>query len=167
MRNLMHKPAPLLSRPGVLLGALAAFSFGVVGLALVSQYQFDMQPCAWCAFQRLIFLAIGTVALIGAVVPARTARQAGGGLAGVLSLCGVAAGLWLHFVASKSQSCDLTLADRIMKGLGLYDSAPAVFAPMANCMDAAVPLLGLPYPLWSFLAFILCGGVAWRAIRSS
>lgn len=167
MRNLMHKPAPLASRPAVLLWALAVFCFGVVGLALVSQYQFDMQPCAWCAFQRLIFLALGAVAVVAALVPARPARLAGGTLGLVLSACGIAAGLWLYFVASKSPTCDLTLADRIMKGLGLYDSAPAVFAPMANCMDAAVPLLGVPYPLWSFVAFVLCGAVAWRVIRSA
>jgi protein dithiol:quinone oxidoreductase len=41
-------------------GALLA-----VGVALLSQYRFDMQPCPWCVFQRLLLLAIAVVAAMG------------------------------------------------------------------------------------------------------
>src|SRR3546814_14827190 len=49
-----------------LLLLIAAFCFAAVGLALVSQHVYDMPPCAWCVLQRLIYLAIGVVAMVGA-----------------------------------------------------------------------------------------------------
>ena len=36
-----------------------------------------------------------------------------------LSLAGIAAALWQHFVAAASESCNLTLAEKIISGLGL------------------------------------------------
>ena len=37
----------------------------------------------------------------------------------LLALSGIAAALWQHFVAAKSASCNLTLADKIISGLRL------------------------------------------------
>ena len=51
----------LLKRPAPLLALVALACFGGVGLALLSQYRFDMQPCPWCTLQRLIFLVLGTI----------------------------------------------------------------------------------------------------------
>lgn len=152
MDGWLYRPAPLLS-------ALAVVCFGAVGLALVSQYRFDMQPCPWCTLQRLIFLLIGALALLGALVRSNGIRRvlAAGGL--LLALCGMASAIWQHFVAAASASCNLTLADRIMQALRLYDLAPEVFAPMASCADAAVNLLGVPYAFWS-LALFTVGAVA-------
>ncbi|HEX5685228.1 MAG TPA: disulfide bond formation protein B [Ideonella sp.] len=146
----------LLSRPVPLLGLIALLSFGSVGLALVSQYHFDMQPCPWCTLQRLIFLLIGAFAVLGLVLRSSGIRRviAAGGL--MLAVCGIASALWQHFVAAKSDSCNLTLADRIMQALGLYDRAPEVFAPMASCAEASITLLGIPYAFWSLFAFLLC-----------
>ena len=44
---------------------IAGFSVAAVAAALVTQHGFDMQPCPWCVLQRLIFLAIALVALVG------------------------------------------------------------------------------------------------------
>ena len=68
--------------------------------------------------------------------------------------------MWQHFVAAASSSCKLTLADRIVSGLGLDAWAPEVFAPRASCADAAVDLLGLPYEFWSAGLFLAVGVVA-------
>jgi len=144
----------LLGRPATVLALIALLCFGSVGLALVSQYQFDMQPCPWCTFQRLIFLLIGSFAVLGLVLSNGIRRVlAAGGL--MLAVCGMASALWQYFVAAKSDSCNLTLADRIMKALGLYDHAPQVFAPMASCAEASVTLMGIPYAFWSLFVFLL------------
>ena len=45
-----------------ILRLIALASLGAVAIALVSQHVFDMRPCAWCVFQRLIFLVIAAVA---------------------------------------------------------------------------------------------------------
>ncbi len=42
-----------------LMTLIAMLSFGAIGIALVSQHGFDMQPCAWCMLQRLIYLVVG------------------------------------------------------------------------------------------------------------
>ena len=96
------------------LAAVAVFALAVVGAALYTQHAWDMLPCPWCVLQRLIFLAIAAAALLGMLWPLA-------GAASVLALgaCGVAAALWQHFVAVSSESCDLTLADRIVAATGL------------------------------------------------
>lgn len=157
----------LLRRPAPMLALIALFSFGAVGLALVSQYQFDMQPCPWCTLQRLIFLVVGAFALLGLVLPSSGVRRvmAAGSL--LFSVAGIASAMWQQFVAARSDSCALTLADRIMQTLGLYDMAPSVFAPMASCAEAAVDLLGIPYAFWSAALFLLCAVCSVRVMRSA
>ena len=78
----------------------------------MSQHVYDMEPCPWCVLQRLVFVTIGVVR------PARPglARPAGTRVVGTVGLllaaAGLAAALWQHFVAAKSASCNLTLADQ-------------------------------------------------------
>jgi disulfide bond formation protein DsbB len=135
---------------------VAVLCFGAVGAALVSQYYFDMLPCPWCTFQRLIFIVTGLLALVGALMPALLQRLLAL-LATVMAACGIASALWQHFVAAASDSCALTLADRVMQSLGLFRIAPSIFSPQASCADAAVNLLGLPYEFWSLGLFALAG----------
>jgi disulfide bond formation protein DsbB len=56
------------------LGVIALLSIVAVGVALVSQHVFDMQPCPWCVLQRAIFLAIAIVCLVGLVLRSGAAR---------------------------------------------------------------------------------------------
>lgn len=160
MEGLLRRPAPLLA-------LIALACFGAVGLALVSQYHFDMPPCPWCTLQRLIFLVIGVLALLGLLLRSAGVQKvlALGGL--IFALCGIAAALWQHFVAAASDSCNLTLADRILQTLGLWDLAPQVFAPTASCAEAAVNLLGVPYAFWSLGVFVLCGLACLQVMRSA
>jgi len=146
---------------------VALVCLAAVGAALVSQHRFDMQPCPWCVLQRLIFVAIALVCLIGAAIPARGGRVGAGLLAGLLALSGIAAALWQHFKAAASASCNLTLADKIISGLQLDSLLPDVFAPRASCADAAVSLFGIPYDFWSLALFVLCGIAALSVLRSS
>ncbi len=146
---------------GIALGCVAA-----VGGALVSQHMFGMEPCPWCVLQRVIFLAIALVCLLAAAVPARLAVIGAALLSIALALGGVAAALYQHFVAAKSQSCNLTLADKIVGALRLEPLAPEVFQVRANCADAAVNLLGVPYEFWSLALFALVIIVAVTLMRA-
>lgn len=140
--------------------ALALLSLAAVAAALVSQHVFDMQPCPWCVLQRLVFVAIAAVCVIG-IAWRGTAGRVVAAL-GVLALAasGVASALWQHFVAAKSDSCNLTLADRIVSGTKLDSLLPDVFAVRASCADAAVDLLGVPYEFWSLALYVLIGAAA-------
>ena len=136
---------------------LAAFlAFAAVGLALVSQHAFDMQPCPWCILQRLIYVVFGIVALIGLVGRKVPAVAGAAGIAGlVLACCGIAAAMW-QVDAEKSGSCNLTLADRIVSATQLDRLLPAVFEARASCAEAAVSVLGMPYWKLSAACFALC-----------
>ena len=147
-------------RPALLLG-IAGLSLGAVGIALVTQHLMGMEPCPWCILQRLIFVAIALAALLGLLL----GRMFAGLLVLALSACGIAAALWQHFVAAASYSCNLTLAEKIISGLGLDGSLPEIFQPRASCADAAVKLLGVPYEFWSLALFVLTGVLALRLMR--
>ena len=145
---------------GGVFALIALLSFGAVGIALYTQHRLDMQPCPWCVLQRLVFVAIGAWALLGALVPARPARIVSAVGVSLLAGCGIAAALWQHFVAAASASCNLTFADRVMNATGLNERWPEVFAAYASCADAAVSLAGIPYEFYSLALFAVIDAIA-------
>jgi disulfide bond formation protein DsbB len=152
--------AALLRRPGWLLVAMAFLSVAAVGAALVSQHVYAMEPCPWCILQRVIFLAIALVCVVGFA-----STRVAGGLALVLALCGIAAALWQHFQAAASASCVMTVADKIVIALKLDTLWPDVFLARANCADAAVNLLGVPYDFWSLALFVVLAAASVAVLR--
>jgi len=149
-----------MSRADVLLGGVAALGVGAVAAALFTQYRLDMQPCAWCVLQRLLFLGISDAALLGLLWRTQLGRRVSALAVLALATAGAAAALWQHFVAASSVSCDLTLADRIVAATGLDGRLPEVFMATASCADAAVDLIGLPYEFWSLGLFIAAAAAA-------
>ena len=140
----------LTQRGGLL--ALSLLCFALVGAALVSQHVFDMQPCPWCILQRIIFLVIALLLLAGAFLPGRAVFIVG---SVAFALAGITTALYQHFVAAKSSSCNLTLADKIISGLGLDKAVLAMFEVKASCADAAVDMLHVPYEFWSLGFFVV------------
>ena len=138
---------------------------GVVA-ALAAQYGFDMQPCPYCILQRVIFVLIALLCLVGAVTPGGI-RQGFAGLAAVLAVLGGAAAAYQHFVAAKSASCNLTLADKIINALDIEALWPTVFAVRGSCADAAVSILGVPFEFWSLaLALVIAVATLRVVVRS-
>lgn len=135
------------------LALIALFSFGAVAVALVSQYVFFMQPCAWCVLQRLVYLVIGVLALVGLV--ARPLARPAALLAALLSVCGIVAAWYQYSVAAHLETCAQTFADRFISGLGLDASVPRLFGIYAMCKDAMVKVLGVEYVVWSMALFAL------------
>jgi protein dithiol:quinone oxidoreductase len=154
------------SRPStpLLLTTIVALGLGAVGAALATQHLFGMQPCPWCVLQRLIFVTIAAVALLGLAWRAPAGQAVAAGLVIGLSLCGMAAALWQHFVASVSASCNQTLADRIVSGIGVDGWLPEIFQARASCAEAAAKLFGVPYEFFSLGIFMLLGALAWRGL---
>ena len=154
-----------MTRAGGLL-AIAALCFGAVGAALITQHGFGMEPCPWCVLQRLIFIAIGIVALLGLTWHSMLGQRVTAFAVMLLCGSGIAAALWQHFVAKASASCNLTLADRIVSGLRLDALLPDVFQATATCAYAAVDLVGVPYEFWSLALFVIVETVAlWLLVR--
>lgn len=159
-----------------LLAALAALA--ALGIALVSQHHFDLQPCPWCVLQRLIFVLGAGVALLEAAAVIAAQRRVSGaqrrvplgcqwaaGLRLLLAVAGVAAAAWQHLVAAAQASCKLTHADQILAWTQLDRLVPDLFQPRASCLDAKAWLLGVPYEFWSGTLFILLGAAALVSLR--
>lgn len=125
--------------------------------ALVSQHVFDMQPCAWCVLQRLIFVAIALMCWAG-LLAGRMAgwlQRLAALLVMGLGIAGIVAAWYQYTVAAKMFSCDMTFADRFMVQSGLDANVPWLFGIFASCMDARVDLLGIEYALWSLGLFVV------------
>ena len=153
-----------LPSPRGLLAGIAGMSLLAVAAALFTQHAWDMQPCAWCVLQRLIFVAVAAAALLGMVMPGALGRRSGAAMAAVLAALGLAAALWQHFVANQSASCNLTLADKVVGATGLDRALPEVFAAYASCAEAKVDLAGVPYEFWSAALFIALSLAALRVV---
>ncbi len=139
-------------RVTALLAAIGAGSLAALGVALVAQHGFGIEPCPWCVIQRLVLIGVAVVALAGAAA-ARRAPRAAGGVAGAALLAlaggGVLAAWYQHTVAAKQFSCSFTWADRTLMALQLDAWLPSVFRVGATCADAAqATLFGLPFEVW-------------------
>jgi len=72
-------------RARALLLAIGIGTLAALGIALVAQHGFDIQPCPWCVIQRVVVIAIAVVALAGAAA-ARLAPRAAPAVAALLLL---------------------------------------------------------------------------------
>ena len=136
------------------LAIVGVLALGSVGLAALAQYAFDMQPCPWCVLQRFIYIVVGVLALIGAVL-SNTPRRVAIGLALLGALSGIASALWQQLAAVNENSCDLSLAERITTGLHLDRMLPQLFIAYASCADAAVSVLHVPFAVWSCAMYVI------------
>ena len=149
-----------------LLRLMSALSFCSVAVALVSQYVFEMQPCAWCVFQRLLYILIGVCAL-GLTLASPTRARLKVGSVGIcaVALTGVVSALYQEKVAANTFSCAQTFADQVMTKSGLDAAVPWLFGIYASCMDARVKLLGIEYAWWSLAMFGVLGMLALLALK--
>lgn len=149
-------------RGTLLLAGSAAAAVAAVGAALVSQHVFEMQPCPWCVFQRLIFLAYAALVAVGLAWRTAAGRRITAGIGLLAASGGVAAASYQYFVAAHDESCGRSVAERVIAGLGLDERWPDVFMPMTSCADSTARLLGIAYPLWSLTLFaMLAAATVW------
>jgi disulfide bond formation protein DsbB len=145
-----------MQREKLMLSIIGSLSLLAVIIALISQYQYDMAPCAWCVFQRLIYLTISVVCLaLACTSPNRLKLSVSYALVLSLSLGGVASAWYQAQVASNSFSCAQTFADQVMTKTGLDAGMPWLFGIYASCMDARIKVFGLEYAYWSLILFAL------------
>jgi disulfide bond formation protein DsbB len=145
---------------------IGVLSLGAVALAALAQYAFDMQPCPWCVLQRFIYIVVGVLALLGAVL-SNTPRRIAIGLALLGTLCGIASALYQQLAAVNENSCDLSLAERITVGLHLDRLLPQLFIAYASCADAAVSVLGIPFAVWSCAMYVILALLLAWTLRAS
>ncbi|AIL32624.1 disulfide bond formation protein B [Basilea psittacipulmonis] len=148
-----------------LLNLNCLLSLLAVVFALISQHFFDMRPCAWCSFQRFIYLCLAAVCLVSFFTPIRVIRRFWALLSLGISVAGISAAWFQYSVAQNLFSCDMTFADRFMHQIsGLDTAVPWLFGIYASCMDAKVSIWGIDYALWSLFLFSLLAFISLIAL---
>ncbi len=157
-------------RSAYLLGFLICAA--LIGFALYSQFQWGLQPCPLCIFQRIAFAALGLMFLVGAL---HAPKGVGGRRAyGILAFIAAAVGIgiagrhvWLtHLPPDQVPHCGPPL-EFMMETNALTDVVRKVLTGSGECAKVDWTFLGLSMPAWSLLWFVLLAVWAlWAAFRS-
>ena len=139
----------------------------LVAFAVGLEVLFAMEPCPLCIFQRLVFLAMGIVLLIGVLAPGRLIAV----LTALIALGGVGIALrhlWLQSLPpDQVPACGPGL-DYLMGVFPLAEVVQMVLSGSGECAEVD-RVLGLSIPIWTMTGYVLLGGAAlvinWQANR--
>jgi disulfide bond formation protein DsbB len=143
---------------------MAAASLALVGGALFMQEAFGLAPCPLCILQRIAFLLLALLSMIGVVVANRPLARwfSVGSLLAAIAGAGVAA--WHVRLQSQpeSLSCGPGLAT-MLENFPLTHVLPKVFAGSGDCADPGAAVFGVSLAAWALVAFL---GLALTAIAA-
>ena len=129
--------------------------FGLVAIGMELQTIFRLAPCPLCIFQRLLYLVVGVLALLGFLWP--TIRLAWAGLIGLLALLGgsvAAYQTWMQTFPELATECgyaEPNAIERLVDWLGM--TWPSMFMATGFCTSREWVLLNLSMANWSLLIF--------------
>ena len=149
----------LKGKTGNLIGFAACF--GLVGLALVIQTIYKLEPCPLCITQRIVFMSLGILFLIAAFVKPATS------FAKLLALVQVVAALigtgWAirhwYLQAHKGEiiaDCGVGF-DYMFENFPLKKAFMLVFKGTGDCAAIDWTFLGFSLPQLALIAFIAFG----------
>ena len=156
-------------RIGYIIGA--AICAGLLGFGLYLQYVDGQDPCPLCIFQRVAFIALGSVFLVAAL---HGPGRVGAIVYAVLGLlaAGIGAALagrhvWLqNLPAYQVPACGPGLS-YMMERYPVMRMLEKVLTGSGECAEAGWRFLGLTIAGWSLIWFILLGGyVVWLAVNA-
>ncbi len=128
---------------------------GLVAIGMELQHMLKLAPCPLCIFQRLLYIVIGLLGLLGGLWAAGrlllAALVSGLGLLGF----GVAAyQTWMQAFPELATECSYTdpnMIDRLVDWLGMQ--WPSLFLATGFCTSRDWTLLGMSMANWSVLIF--------------
>ncbi len=129
--------------------------FGLVAIGMELQTMLRLAPCPFCIFQRLLYLAIGGLALLGFLWP--VVRLAWAGLIGLLALLGVGVAgyqTWMQAFPELATECgyaEPNVIERLVDWLGMQ--WPSMFLATGFCTSREWVFRGLSMANWSLLVF--------------
>lgn len=143
----------------------------LIAFALYLQYFANLDPCPLCMLQRVAFIVLGLVFLIGAIHgPGKTGIRIYAGVAGLAALTGVglaARHVWLQYYPPQFGSCagDIySQLERLPLGRVLANAIRAT----GDCAKVDWTLLTLSVAEWSLLWFLIfAAGTAMLLLRRS
>jgi disulfide bond formation protein DsbB len=159
----MPDPRAIAERSGRSFTAIFVVCAGLLGFALYLQHVKGLDPCPWCVVQRLGFMLVGLIALVGALHRPGMAGTVGYSLAGfAAAAAGAAAGayhVWLQSDPERAAKCVGSPVERILDALQVGRIAPPLLQYDGPCTLKPWSLLGLSIPEWSLAWFVLLAAV--------
>lgn len=147
---------------GYFLGFIA--SFGLVGLALVIQTQYHLEPCPLCISQRMVFMGLGLLFLVAAIHnPAQLGRNIYALLQVLTALggAGVAIRHWWLQAHRDTIIADCGVGfDYMFENFPLQKALTLVFRGTGDCAAIDWTFLGLSLPQLGLISFVGFAGYA-------
>lgn len=129
--------------------------FALVGLALWIQTRYNLEPCPLCISQRIVFMALGVLFLLAALIPAFPRVFAGLQVLTALGGAGVAIRHWWIQAHRESMVADCGVGfDYMFENFPLKKALTLVFRGTGDCAAIDWTFLGLTIPQLSLIAFI-------------
>jgi len=152
----------LCERPKEALWAVAFAALAIVILSSALQYLGGLTPCPLCLLQRALFLCLGLTALTFAALRIGALwQQIGVIISALIALGGAAVAirhLWIQSdFAEQAVSCGPSTS-YLIETLPLWDLFLTLLDGSGDCANVH-PVLGVPLPLWSLLAFVFSAGI--------
>ncbi len=149
----------------------AAICAGLVGYALYAQHVLGLEPCPLCIFQRLAFMALGAVFLVGALHA--PSGRAGRAIYAVLAALAAGVGMgvagrhvWLQSLPpDQVPACGPGL-DYMLEAFPFWDVLARVFRGSGECAEVDWLFLGLSMPAWNLIVYgLFAAGALWAGLR--
>lgn len=143
-------------KSGYLIGFVACFA--IVISALVIQTQYNLEPCPLCITQRIVFMSLGVLFLIGAFIPRNSIVKLIFTVLQVLTAfggAGVAIRHW-YLQANKESmiaSCGVGF-DYMFENFPLQKAFKLLFKGTGDCAAIDWTFLGLTLPQLALVSFI-------------
>jgi len=155
--------------PRIVFAAIFLACASLIGLALYLQEEVGLEPCPMCILQRYAFVAIGIVALVGAIHgPRGMTANAYAALVALLALGGGGIAIrhsYLQHFPPKFESCGTDL-EFLVNTFPISQALPKIFAGTGSCTKVDWTMLGLSIPEWAIVWFALfIVASAWVALR--
>jgi len=146
-------------RTGYLIGFVTCF--GLVGLALVIQTHYNLEPCPLCITQRMFFMGLGLLFLVAAFVKPATLLKKIFTLLQVLTAMGGAGWAIRHWYlqAHKGEiiaDCGVGF-DYMFENFPLKKMFTLIFKGTGDCATIDWTLFGLTLPQLGLIAFVGLG----------
>ena len=158
------------SKSGYVLGAVACFA--TVALALLIQTKYNLEPCPLCITQRMFFMGLGILFLIGAFVkPASLLQKIFTFLQVVTALGGAGWAIrhWYLQANKESMVADCGVGfDYMFENFPLKKMFTLIFKGTGDCATIDWTFLGLTLPQLALITFIAFGVYAvWLGFKKT
>jgi protein dithiol:quinone oxidoreductase len=134
-----------------------ALCFGIVALALVIQTTYQLEPCPLCISQRMVFMGLGLLFLIAAIIPPKTIFKTllmGLQVLTAFGGAGVAIRHWYLQANKESMIADCGVGfDYMFENFPLEKAFKLLFRGTGDCAAIDWTLLGLTLPQLALISF--------------